>query len=190
MATANTSSPMSVALAPSGLGGIPVRPGQPLILSSYWWQSINSNVQRLDATWYDAAGATLSTSSGSDEILPGEPSSTWYREDALFTPPALAAFMRPTLVWSGIYAAQTLRLADALVEYGTQLRPWFAGGYSPSGAVDAAWTGPANASASVLVPKGVQVEQFDGISSSQVRVQNTPGTGATEVQFTLTEVPA
>lgn len=191
MATVTTSSPMSVPMAPTGTGGVPVVPGGPIIVSGSWWQSINQNVQRYNVTWADAAGVTISTDQGEDEIVPGEPSSTWYRESQVFTPPALARYARPIMSWSGTYSApQTLRVADVLVEYGTQLQPWFDGGHSPRASLDAAWTGPANASASVLVPKGVQVEQFDGISSSQVRVLNTPGIGATEVQFTLTEVPA
>lgn len=190
MDTDTTSSPMSVPLAPAGTGGIPVVPGEPFIVSGYWWQEINQNVQRYGVTWYDAAGVSVGTEQGEDEIEVGEPPSTWYRESQVFTPPALARFVRPVMAWSGIYTAQTLRVADVLLEYGTQLGDWFDGGHSPRTSLDAAWTGPADASASVLVPKGVQVEQFDGISSSQVRVQNTPGVGATEVQFTLTEVPA
>jgi hypothetical protein len=191
MDTANTASPMQIGIASSGTGGVPVTPGEPIIVSSYWWQSFNQNVQRYDAQWYDVNGTFLSGDLGEDEITPADPPESWYREFQAFTPPASAAFARPIITWSGIYTApQMLRVADVLVEYGSQLRPWFAGDHSTGAAFDAAWTGPANASASVLVPKGVQVEQFDGISSSQVRVQNTPGTGATEVQFTLTEVPA
>lgn len=43
---------------------------------------------------------------------------------------------------------------------------------------------------SIELPEGVDMDPFTGISSSQVRVQSTPGVAATEVQFTLTEVPA
>lgn len=150
MDTANTVSPMSIPLVPSGLGGIPVVPGEPITVSAYWWQSINGNVQRYDCIWYNAGGATISSTSGPDEIITGEPPATWYREDHVFTPVAGAAFARPQMSWSGTYAPpNTLRVADALVEYGTQLGDYFDGSYRPAG-YTSAWSGAANASTSRL----------------------------------------
>jgi hypothetical protein len=150
LATATTTSPMQVPIGGTGTSAIPCAPGQPFTVSSYWWQSTNSNVQRYDVNWYDAAGATLSTQGGSDEILPGEPSSTWYHEDVVLTPPAGAAFGRPSMVWSGTYAAgQTLRVADVLVEAGSTVRPFFSGAVAPAGYVST-WSGAVNASTSRL----------------------------------------
>lgn len=149
LATATTTSPMTVPFTPSGLTAIPVTPGAPCIISAYLWQSVNSNVQRFDAQWYNSAGQGLSASQGGDLILPGEPSSTWYREAVVHTPPAGAAFMRPQMSWSGSYAAgQTLRVADALVEYGTVLRDWFDGGTPAGSTLLNEWDGVANASVS------------------------------------------
>lgn len=149
MSTVNTASPMAIPIALSGTGGIPVVAGKPLIVSSYWWQSVNSNIQRYDVSWYNAAGTSLSNSSGTDLILPFEPSSTWYRESGVFTPPAGAAFARPVITWSGTYTPpQTLRVADALVEYGTELRPFFHGGSSDTASLVNGWAGVANNSVS------------------------------------------
>lgn len=149
MATANTTSPMVIPFAPIGTGGIPVVPGEPIIVSAYWWQSINQNVQRYNTTWYDAAGVVISTDQGEDEIVVGEPPATWYRELQVFTPPALARFARPVMNWSGNFTApQTLRVADALVEYGTVLRPYFDGAMPGGSALLNEWDGVANASVS------------------------------------------
>ncbi|WP_285103901.1 hypothetical protein [Promicromonospora sp. MEB111] len=151
MSTANTSSPMSIPFGASGVGGIPVVPGEPITVSAYWWQAINGNVQRYDCTWYNAAGAGISSTSGPDEIITGEPASTWYREDHVFTPVAGAAFARPQMAWSGTYAGggpTTLRVADALVEYGTELHPFFYGGAADTPALVNEWSGAVNNSVS------------------------------------------
>lgn len=149
MDTANTTSPMQVPLAPSGLSGIPVVSGEPVTVSSHWWQSLNQNIQRYDAQWYTAAGTFLSNSSGADLITPTDPPSTWYRESSVFTPPVGAAFLRPIMSWSGTYTApQTLRVADALVEYGTELGDYFDGGTPGTDTLVNEWSGTANASVS------------------------------------------
>ena len=185
----NTGSPQSFPLALSGTGGIPVTAGEVLTLSTYIRGASHdaTETNRTAVGWYDALGVGMSTVDGASYEI----GSLWTRVHDMYTAPEGAAYARPILVMSGIFEAGDLNdWGDVLFERGPDLRPFFSGRYSPSGAFDGAWTGPADASTSVLVPKGVQVEQFDGISSSQVRVQNTPGTGATEVQFTLTEVPA
>lgn len=149
MDTVNTASPMSIPVTDSGINGIPVAPGRPFIVSSYWWQSINQNVQRYDVNWYNATGTFISGSSSPDEILPGEPPETWHWEDAVFTPVANAAFARLLLSWSQTYSApQTLRVADVLVEYGTELRPWFAGDAPNTASLVNRWSGVENASVS------------------------------------------
>lgn len=149
MATANTTSPMVIPLAPVGTGGIPVVPGEPIIVSAYWYQTINQNVQRYNTSWYDAAGVVISTDQGEDEIVVGEPPATWYRELQVFTPPALARFARPVMNWSGTFnVPQTLRVADALVEYGTVLRDWFDGSSPDTATTDHRWDGAVNNSVS------------------------------------------
>lgn len=184
MDTANTTSPMSVALAPTGLGAIPVVPGAPLIVSAYWWQALNQNIQRYSMTWYDVAGASISSEQGEDEIVPGEPTSTWYRESHVFTPPALARFGRPSMVWSGSYNPQTLRVADALVEYGTVLRPWFSGAFAPAG-YTASWTGAANASTSqALTAGGVADSLTFQLSGTAQLANDQAGMWTVQVPFT------
>lgn len=149
LATATTSSPMQIPFTLSGLSAIPVVPGEPFIVSAYWWQSVNNNIQRFDAQWFNSAGQGTSTTQGTDLILPGEPSSTWYREGVVYTPPAGAAFVRPIMSWSGSYnAGLTLRVADALVEYGTELRDYFDGSSPDTATTDNRWDGAANNSVS------------------------------------------
>lgn len=149
LATATTSSPMQIPFTLSGLAAIPVVPGEPFIVSAYWWQSVNNNIQRFDAQWFNSAGQGMSTTQGTDLILPGEPSSTWYREGVVYTPPADAAFVRPIMSWSGNYnAGLTLRVADALVEYGTVFRPYFDGAMPGGSTLLNEWDGAANASVS------------------------------------------
>ena len=183
---ANTTSPQSFALSLSGTGGIPVTAGEALTLSTYIRGASHdaAETNRTAVGWYDEFGTGLSTTNGASYEI----GSQWSRVHDTYTAPEGAAYARPIMVMSGIFEAGDLHdWGDVLFESAGELRPFFSGVYSPSAAFDGAWTGPAHASTSVLVPQGVQ---FDGISSSQVRVQNTPGIGATEVQFTLTEVPA
>lgn len=120
------------------------------------------------------------------------PAATWQRRTAFVTNNAPLNGFRVAANFPSTsqFAGQVVEVTCALFALGVTAVPDHFDGVSAPPRYSSGWTGPANASASVLVPMGVQVEQFDGISSSQVRVQNTPGIGATEVQFTLTEVPA
>ena len=187
---ANTTSPQTITLTGSGLDElIPATPGDRFRHSSSMRRGGGdlSEAQVLSVNWHSSSGAFLSSSFGASRYV----GLGWERWSDEFIAPADTAFVRPLLVMSGLFEVNDfVDFGDVLFEHDAALLPFFSGDYSPSAAFDGAWTGPADASASVLVPKGVQVEQFDGISSSQVRVQNTPGIGATEVQFTLTEVPA
>lgn len=109
--TPNTTSPMSMSIGGSGTSGIPVTVGVPEFFS--WYARKNPGggpVTRVNMAWYTAAGALISTTSGSDYSVLSE----WGRFTQIHTPPATAAFAQPRLVYSGIaLAGQLLDLAMA-----------------------------------------------------------------------------
>lgn len=147
MTTANTTSPMTMALSGSGLGGIPVAPGQAYTVSAYARKSPAGGASpRVDWTWYTAAGAVISSTTGTSYSATG----TWGRWSQTNTAPALAAYGQPRLAWSGTaLVGQVLELAQAQCETGDTATSYFDGGYP-----GAEWTGAANASASLLPTPG------------------------------------
>lgn len=122
MTTANTSSPMSMPLAATGLGGIPVTAGQTYTSSWYAAKSAGGGpVARTSVNWYDAAGASISTTTGTNQ----SPGTSFARYTQDFVAPALAAFARPNLAWSGTaLIGQTLDLAMAQFEVGSTASTW------------------------------------------------------------------
>lgn len=122
MTTANTSSPMSMPLAATGLGGIPVVAGQTYTSSWYAAKSAGGGpVARTSVNWYNAAGASISTTTGTNQ----SPPTSWARYTEALTAPALAAFARPNLAWSGTaLIGQTLDLAMAQFELGSTASAW------------------------------------------------------------------
>lgn len=115
--TANTTSPMSMMLSASGVSGIPVTVGVPLFGSWYARKVPGGGpTSRFDLAWYTAAGALISTSTGSAN----SPVATWTRFTQTHTPPATSAFAQPRLQLSGTaLVGQDIDLAMAQLELGS-----------------------------------------------------------------------
>lgn len=116
--TPNTLSPMSAEIGGDGTDGIPVTPGTDYAFA--WWAQQNpvGGVQtRLDATWWDAGGSVITTTTGTDMAVTDD----WSRFFQAHTAPALAAFMQPVLRWTGIALAdQTLDTAQLWINEGSE----------------------------------------------------------------------
>lgn len=149
--TATTASPMVIGLTGTGTSGVAVAPGQDVTLSSYWrCAPAIEQSQRFDLSWYDTVGAQISTNNGPDEFPGTMDPNTWLRVSHTFQAPANAAYVQPKIVWSGTYVAgNILDVADALLEDGPEMRPWFDGSYAPPGYASR-WDGLENASTSSL----------------------------------------
>lgn len=129
MTAQNTSTPMEIHTAGSGVSGTPVVAGLDYTISSYWFKTdVTANTQSYNVTWYDVGGALLSTSAGADVGI--AVASTWWRASRTVTAPVGAAFARFTLAWNGTYDDQpaTLRVADILIEQSSTERPFFFSG--------------------------------------------------------------
>lgn len=113
---ANTTSPMTMVLSPSGLGAIPVVAGSTYTVSA--WRAKNPGggpTARIDWTWYNAAGAVISSNNGT----PVAATADWQRWSQSMTAPALATFMQPRLAWTGTaLVGQTLDFAQAWMNAG------------------------------------------------------------------------
>lgn len=95
---ANTSSPMTMDVTDSGLLAIPATAGA--TYTGSWWaqKSVVGGPQtRMNMAWYNAAGALISTTAGTNMMAQTD----WFRHDQVFVAPALTAFMKPILAWSG-----------------------------------------------------------------------------------------
>jgi len=112
----NTTSPMTMLLAPTGTGGIPVVAGQAYTLS--WWARKDPGggpVTRGDFFWYDAGGALVSSPAGTGQSATAD----WARKSQTQVAPVGAAFLSPRLAWSGIAVAeQRLDVAQAWINEG------------------------------------------------------------------------
>lgn len=121
MTTANTSSPMIMSLAGAGLAGIPVTAGQSYAGSWYAAKSAGGPQDRASVNWYDAAGVIISTTTGTNMSS----GTSWARHTEIFVAPALAAFARLNLAWSGTaLVGQTLDFAMAQFEAGSTASTW------------------------------------------------------------------
>lgn len=175
MTTANTASPMTLALGPTGTGAIPVTVGTPVVTL---WDARKSPpggpASRVDVGWYTAAGVALSASNGSSQTL----SDTWQRFSQTHTPPATAAFGQPRLIWTGIaLVGQTLDLARVQVG---DVGAYFDGS-TAGGELVNRWSGPANNSVSKqfghrpaldfwYIAAGVEIPRKVSMSKYLVRV--------------------
>lgn len=113
----NTTSPMTMALGPTGTAAIPVDPGD--VLSIAFWARKDPGggpTPRADYTWYTAAGAVISSNNGAAQVA----TATWTRfTQPGIVAPALAEFVQVRLAWSGIALAdQRLDLAQPWINRG------------------------------------------------------------------------
>jgi hypothetical protein len=180
MTVANTTEPMYIHTAGTGVSGTPVVAGESYTVSSYWWMSNNTaNDQRYDVSWYDAAGVLLSTSTGVDVGI--ATASTWWRGSETFVAPALAAFARFSVAWAGTYSTQpsTLRVADILVEHAASELLFFSGAWLGT------WDGTADASTSTTRVQRVNYAWDPrGTTGSQWDVDGTGGSSYGEILVT------
>jgi hypothetical protein len=113
---ANTTSPMTMDVTDSGLNAIPATAATNYTVS--WWaqKSVVGGPQtRVNLRFFDAAGATLSTTTGTNQM----PATTWGRHSETFLSPANTAFIMPILAWSGTaLAGQVLDFAQVWVNEG------------------------------------------------------------------------
>ncbi len=113
---ANTSSPMVMDTTPTGTGAIAVVAGQSYTVS--WWAQksvAGGPTSRVNMRWFDAGGATISTIAGTNMTA----ALTWGRHSETFVAPVGAAFLMPTLAWSGTaLVGQALDLAQIWVNEG------------------------------------------------------------------------
>lgn len=113
---ANVSSPMTMETTDTGVDAIPVVAGESYTVS--WWaqKSTPGGPQtRVNMRWFDAGGATLSTTSGTNMMAPED----WTRISDTFVAPVGAAFVMPILAWSGIaLVGQALNFAQIWVNEG------------------------------------------------------------------------
>lgn len=146
--TANTTSPQTIALVGSGLAQlIPATPGEVFRHSAFFrrsgWDA--GETQVLSVNWHNSVGAFLSLSSGPGVAVGAD----WTRTDAQFTAPPGAAYVRPTLIMSGIYdAGDAADFGDVLFERTHKLRPFFSGLTPGTASLVNEWSGAANNSVS------------------------------------------
>lgn len=112
----NTTSPMTMDVTDSGLLAIPATPAASYTVS--WWAQksvVGGPTTRTNMAWYNAAGALISTTAGTNMTALTD----WSRHSQVFVAPALTAFMKPILAWSGTaLAGQSLDLAQVWVNAG------------------------------------------------------------------------
>lgn len=123
MATANTGSPMNVAMSDgTGVNGIPCTPGETINVSCWAYRSLpdGAQTQRFGVTWYNAAGGTISTTNTANVVTV---QNNFVRVSIDVVAPALAVFMKVNFIWSGTYAGGTiLRVADGQVTHGAGVK--------------------------------------------------------------------
>lgn len=113
----NTSSPMTMDTTGSGTAAIPVAAGLNYTVS--WWAQksiVGGPFTRADVRWYNAGGVIIGTTVSSTTVAAGP---VWERISRTFLSPALAAFMRVDLVWTGVaLVGQALDFAQVWVNEG------------------------------------------------------------------------
>lgn len=150
----NGSSPMTMALTPTGTGAVPISGGETYTISWYAQKVVTSGpAARADYSWYDPAGVLISSNNGASNSV----GATWSRFTQVITAPPTAAFVQVRLAWTGIgIINQTLNFAQAMLNLGGT-----APDYIDGGTPDARWLGAANASASI-VERNVDEETIFG----------------------------
>ena len=93
----------------TGTSGILVTPGQQYTASAWFRAATVGRNGRIDVQWYDAAGANISTTSGTNQAFT---TTAWTRITGTHTAPALAAFARPIFSVVGTGAAGEVHNID------------------------------------------------------------------------------
>lgn len=164
--SAATSSSLTYWTAGTGLGGTPVVGGQTYELGMSVYSS-RATDNRIAIYQYRADGSLISADSTIFPLLPisaGE----WIRREATWTAPADCAhvllevhLVAPSGGWA---AGDIIGYTASAVSSGTG--GYFDGGYAPGRTYSTAWTGPANASVSVLSEWEVPPSQILWIDTS------------------------
>lgn len=147
-----SSSPAAIHATGAGTSALPVTTGLSYTASGYAY-STKSEISgvRLDITWYNSAGTSLSTSSGSTTAIAA---STWERRSVTATAPANAAYARVSMTFSGpvgvIVTGDYFGTTGVMLEQSSSLGNYFDGGYTTDGGVTPSWTGTADDSESIL----------------------------------------
>lgn len=143
IAVPNGSSPMTMALTPTGVDAIPIVNDTTYTISWYA-QKIGSGgpATRVDYTWYDPAGVVISAHTG----VVGSSSAVWQRNTQTITSPVTAAFVQIRVAWTGIaVAGQTLNVAQVMLNLGSSAPDYIDGGYP-----EARWDGEVENSSSTV----------------------------------------
>lgn len=109
-------------------GGIPVAPGLSYAFSS--WMRVDGTVETsatvgMNLVWLDAAGATLSTSTGTLTAV----TTTWARQSVIGTAPAGAAYVSPlwTMTGSTMASGGSVYIDEPLLEQDSVVNDWAPG---------------------------------------------------------------
>lgn len=170
----NGSSPMTMALVPTGTGAIPVV-NDTTYTVSWYAQKIGSGgpATRVDYSWYDGSGALISSHTGA----PGSSNATWQRNTQTITSPPTAFFVQIRVAWTGIAVAdQTLNIAQVMMNLGSTALPYIDGGYP-----EARWDGAIEDSSST-VERNVNEQTIFGWARDQ-----NPPTEPTVLDFIARE---
>lgn len=113
----NTTSPMTMALTPSGTGAQPVVAGTQYFLSAWARKDLAGGPDaRIDWTWYNGAGSVLTSNLGT-AFVAGDDWERWSQD--LGVAPVGAAFLQPRLSWTGVALVnQRLDFAQAWLNAG------------------------------------------------------------------------
>lgn len=153
----NTTSPMTASLTPGGTLAIPIAANGTYTFSWYSQKlgPAGGPATRMDWSWFDPSGATVSVHNGSGMSA----NATWQRHSQTVVAPPTAAYIQVRLVWTGTaVAGQTLNLAQTMLNLGGSAPAYVDGGYP-----DARWLGAAGASAS-LVERNVDYQTIFGFA--------------------------
>lgn len=155
--SAPTGSPTSLNQGGTGTDGIVVTAGETYTASMYTRRSFNLSAERIDFTFYDAAGGLVLHSNG-PTIVGMNPAHDWVRQSRTMQAPSGAVYMRVLNAHSGPQtngAGGYLEVTGWLIEKSATVNTFFDGSTKPAGIVQpedfrVRWLGAVNASESVM----------------------------------------
>ena len=156
-----TSSPAAIHTCAGGTSGLPVTASTSYTASVYVY-STKATITgvRVDMTWYNSAGTTLSTSGGTTTAIAA---STWERRSVTATAPSTAAYVRVSATFSGpngvVVSGDYFGATGVLLEQSASLGSYFDGAYTSDAGVTPSWLGTADASVSILSSVGAALAQ-------------------------------